>query len=86
MNFMSEVFSCASRPIDAKIWINVVESAKSIAYLKTSYTFTAAKFQSNFEVLDSEIASCEDFKKRVFIQEEAAQREKGFSRESKSYG
>ena len=80
-NFRSEVSSCASRPIEAVIWINETESAKSIAYLKTSYPSTGAKLQANFEVVvDSKVASGlkkiiqKDFKKRVFIQEEAAQR------------
>ena len=83
---MSEVFSCASRPIDSKIWINVVESAKSIAYLKTSYTFTAAKLQSNFEVLDSKIASAETSRKGSSFKKKLHREKKGFSRESKSYG
>ena len=38
-------------------WINEIESAKSIADLKTSKTITGAKLQTNFEVLDSKIAS-----------------------------
>ena len=81
MIFRIEVSSCASRPIEGMIWINEIESAKSIADLKTSYSITGAKLQTNFEVLDSKKASGrkkiinEDFKKRVFIQEEAAQKE-----------
>ena len=38
VNFWSEVSSCASRSIEAMVWINEIETAKSIAYLKTSYT------------------------------------------------
>ena len=40
MNFRSEVSSCASRPIEAMVWMNEIESAKSIADLKTSYSIT----------------------------------------------
>ena len=35
MNFGSEVSSCASRPIEAMIWIHEFESAQSITDLKT---------------------------------------------------
>ena len=64
------------------IWINEIESAKSIADLKTTYAITGAKLQTNFDVLDSKIAIGlkkvinADFNRRVFIQEEAAQKEK----------
>ena len=55
MIFRSEVSSGASRQVEATVWINEIESAKSIADLKTSYTITGAKLQTNFEVLHSEI-------------------------------
>ena len=92
MNFRSEVLSCASRPIEAMICINELESAKFIVDLKTSYTITDDKLQTNFEVLDSEIARGlkkiinGDFRTRAFIQEEATQRENAVSREGKSFG
>ena len=35
MNFRSGVSSCASFPIEAMVWINEIESSKSIADLKT---------------------------------------------------
>ena len=35
MDFRSEVSSCASRPVEAMVWINEIESAKSSADLKT---------------------------------------------------
>ena len=82
ISIRSEVPSCANRSIEAMIWVSEIESAKSIAELKTSYSITQAKVQTNFEVPDSEIASGlkkiinGDFKRRVFIQEEAAQGEK----------
>ena len=40
MNFRSEIFSCASRPIEAMIRVNEIESAKSLANLETSYSVT----------------------------------------------
>ena len=62
------------------VWISEIDSTKSVADLKTSYTVRVAELQTNFEVLDSEIASDlkhiinGDFKRRVFIHEEAAQK------------
>ena len=53
MNFRSEVPSCAGRPIEAKMWVNDIESAKSVADLQTSYSITGAELQANFKVLDS---------------------------------
>ena len=74
------------------VWINIVESVKSIAGLKPSHSKTGAKLQTNFEVLDCKKASGlqkiinEDFNRRVFIQEEAAQKKKLFlRREGKSH-
>ena len=66
------------------LWINEIASAKSIAELKTSTTITRAVLQTDFEVLDSKKASGlkkitnGDFKRRVFIEGEDAQREKRF--------
>ena len=48
MNFMSEVSSCASRPIEAMVRINEIDSAKSIADLTTSYSVTWAELQTNY--------------------------------------
>ena len=53
MNVRSEVSSCASRPIEAMVWISEMQSSKSIVELKTSYSTTGSKLQTNFEVLDS---------------------------------
>ena len=92
MNFKSELSSCASHPIEAMVWINGIESVKSTAELKTSNTIARSKLQTNFDVLDSDIVSGlkkiinGDFKRRVFIQEEAAKRRNAFSREDKSHG
>ena len=85
MNFRSDVASSASHPIAAMVWINQIDSAKSFADLKMSYAVTGAKLQTNFEVVESKMASGlkkiidGDFKRRVFTQEEAAQKEKHFS-------
>ena len=82
MNVRSEVSPCASRPIEAMVWISEMQSSKSIVELKTSYSITGAKLQTNFAVLESQIASAlqkiinGDFKRRVFIQDEAAQKRK----------
>ena len=43
MTFKSEVSSCASRPIEAMVWINEIESAKSIVDPQTSYSITRDK-------------------------------------------
>ena len=73
------------------VWIKEIESAKSNADLKTSKIIIGAKLQTNFEVPDSKIASGlkniiqGDFK-RVFIQEDAAQKENALSRDGQSHG
>ena len=36
VNFRGDVSSCASRPIEAMMWMNDFESAKSMADLNTS--------------------------------------------------
>ena len=59
----------------AMIWICEIESAKSIAELKMSKTIIGAQLQSKFEVLDSKIANG-DSKRRVVIEEKAAQKDK----------
>ena len=56
-------------------WINEIESAKSVADLKTSFTLTGAKLQTTFEVHSKRASGNGDFKRRVFIPEEAAERE-----------
>ena len=51
LNFRSEVFSLfsgAQRPIEATVWINEIESAKSVVDLKTSYSNTGDRLQTNF--------------------------------------
>ena len=64
--------------------INEMDSAKSMADLETSQTITGAKLQTNFEVLDSTLASGlkkiinGDFKTSVFTREETVQKEQLF--------
>ena len=67
--------------------------AKSIAELKKPHTITGEKLQTNFMVLDSNTVNGlkktinGDFKRRVFIEEEASQKEKSFlKRKSKLHG
>ena len=43
MSFRSEVSSGASRRVDAMVWVSEIESATSVAELKTSHTITGAK-------------------------------------------
>ena len=49
----NEVSSCATRPIEAMVWIIEIDSAKSVADLKMSCSSIGAKLQTNFVVLDS---------------------------------
>ena len=79
INFRSEDSSSASRPTEAMVWINEIESAKSVADQTTSHTITRAKLQTNIKVLDSKnrVGSRRplngDFKRRFFVEGEAAQ-------------
>ena len=81
MNFRCKVSSCASRPVEAMVWINDIESAQWVADLNMLYAITGERLQTNFEALDSEIVSGlkkninGDFKRRIFIQAEVAQKE-----------
>ena len=75
MNFRCEVSSGASRPT----------RLKPIADLKTSNVTTRATLQTDFEALDAKMASFlkkvinGDFQRRVFIEEEAVQKEETLS-------
>ena len=48
MNFRSEVSWSASLPIEAMLWISEIESAKSFADVKTSYSATGGA-ESSFK-------------------------------------
>ena len=75
-----------------QIWITEIESGKSLAQLEISKTITVAELQTNFEVFDSQMVSGlrnilnGDFKRRIFIEDEAAQNENAFSRKGRSLG
>ena len=43
VNFRSGISSCASRPIEAMMWINEIGSVKSIPVLETSCSITGSK-------------------------------------------
>ena len=64
------------------VWINDIESAQLVADLNMLYAITGERLQTNFEALDSEIVSGlkkninGDYKRRIFIQAEVAQKEK----------
>ena len=66
MNFRNEVSSCATRMIEAAVWINEIESAKSNVADKRR------GFDSKMKIING------DFKKRDFIEEEAARKAKRF--------
>ena len=74
------------------IRISEIESAKSIADLRTSYSIIGVKLQTDLEVLDSKIASVlqkiinRDLKNRVLIQETLHRHKALFSREGESHG
>ena len=83
MNLRREVSLCASRPVEAMIWSNRIESPASVAELKTSNTIIREKVANKLSgSLDFNIASGlkkninGEVKRRVCIQDEAAQKEK----------
>ena len=92
MNFGCDVFSCASRPIEAMMWTNNIESAKSIADMRTSYSITGAKLKTNFEVLDSQNSegSQEDHQRRLekkglHLRKNLHRKNNAFSREARRW-
>ena len=83
MNVSSEVSSCASRPIEAMLQTN---ETKSVADLKTSYTITADKYPTNFEVHVKKIINGEFKKKKSSLKEKLTKNKNALSREVKSHG
>ena len=79
MNFRSEVSSRASRPSEAMVWMNEIETAKSVADLETSSTITGQSCRQTSRILIQKKKRGlnkvinGDFKGRVFSEEEAAQ-------------
>ena len=78
--------TCADFRSDALLWIKVVEMVDSLEELKCSRSVCGKDFP-NFEMLDSKIASAlikitqnSQFKKKVSLEEEKAQKEDRFLR------
>ena len=84
--------SCASRPIEAMVWTNEIESAKSIANVKTSYSVTGGQVADRLRSSDTKIASGltkiinGDFKRKSSFKEKLHKRKNAFSWEGKSHG
>ena len=77
--------ACSDLPWDAMLWIKEVEMVDSLDELKSS-RFVSGKNFSNFEMLDAKIASAlnkiiqnSQFKKKVSLEEQKAQKEDRFS-------
>ena len=71
---------------------NEIESAKSIADLKTSHTVTGAKYQTYYQVLDSKKTSGvkkiinETAKEESSLKKNLHKKRNAFPQEGKSYG
>ena len=79
-------FACSDFPSDAMLWIKEVEMVDSLDELKSSRSGCGKDFP-NFEMLDAEIASAlnniirnSQFKKKVSLEEQKAQKEDRFLR------
>ena len=84
--FKTRVTTCSDFPSDAMLWIQKVEMLDSLDELKSSRSVCGRDFP-NFEMLDSKIASAlnkiiqnSQFKKKVSLEEEKAQKEDLFLR------
>ena len=82
---VSGVSSCAGQPNHAKKGMNEVVSVESIADLKTSYSITgpSCRQTSSFLIRKKRLVGLKkiingDFRRNIFIQEEAAQKETRF--------
>ena len=78
--------TCSDFPSDAMLWIKEVEMVHSLDELKSSRSFCGKNFP-NFEMLDAKIASAlnkiiqnPQFKKKVSLEEQKAQKEDRFLR------
>ena len=82
MSFRSEVSSCASRPLEAMVWISEIESAMSVADLKKLQPITEPGCRQTSKFLILKLARGlkkiinGDFKRRIIIREEAARKDK----------
>ena len=81
-----QVTTCSDFPSEAMIWIKEVEMVVSLDELESSRSF-AGKNLPNFKLLDAKIASAlnkiiqnSQFKKKVSLEEQKAQKEDWFLR------
>ena len=86
MRFKNQVTTCSAFPSDAMWWIKQVEMVDSQKELKSSRS-VSGKYCRNFEMLDAKMASAlnkiiqnSQFKKRVSLEEEKAQKDDRFLR------
>ena len=83
---VAQITTCSDFPSDAVLWIKVVEMVDSMDEWKSSRSVAGKKFP-NFEMLDAQIASAlnkiiqnSQFKKKVGLEEQKAQKEDRFLR------
>ena len=86
IRFKTQVTPCSDFPSDAVLWIKEVEMVDSLDELKSSRSLEGKDFP-NFEMLDAKIASAlnkiiqnSQFKKKVSLEEQEAQKEDRFLR------
>ena len=86
IRFKTQVTSCSDFPSEAMLWIREVEMVVSLDELKSSRSVTGKDFP-NFEMLYAKIASAlnkiiqnSQFKKKVSLEEQKAQKEGQFLR------
>ena len=86
IRFKNQVIACSDFPSEAMLWIGEVEMVDSLDELKSSRSVSGKNFP-NFEMLDAKIASAlnkiiqnSQFKKKVSLEEQKAQKEVRFLR------
>ena len=86
IRFKTQVTACSDFPSDAMLWIKEVEMVDSLDDLKSSRSVCGKDFQ-DFELLDAKMSSAlnkitqnSQFKKKVSLEEQKAQREDRFPR------
>ena len=83
IRFKNQATTCSDFPSDAMLWINEVETVDSLDELKSSRSIAGKNFP-NFEMLDAKIASKilqnSQFKKKISLEEQKAQKEDRFLR------
>ena len=88
IRFKTEVCTCSQFPLEAVLWTKEVELVDSVDDLKSSCSVKGIQMP-NFEVLDAKIASAlnriihnSQFKRKVSLEEQKAQKEDRFLRGS----